>query len=423
MTEYVRMPKAHYEAACISIRAKTGKEDKIKSGDMSAEIESITGGGGSSADVRYVTFMSYDGSKEEGRLPVAVGYDCPTPKFTSTRESTAQYHYTQDGWATSPNGGADTNWYKSITEDKTVYAHFKSEVRSYTITYLDTDGSVLKTETLAYGSTPVYEAEKEGYGFGGWNPDIVKVTGDATYTAVWVEKITFANASWGQIAEISSAHGGENYFAVGDTKTLPLNFSGTIENVLVRIVGFNHDDLADGSGKAGISIALAQGMTNAAINVTENASYGNSYIWENSKTRTLLNSGAVYNALPSELRSVLKKVTKTSNAGYGTDYGGRPKNQLYTTQDKVWLLSTTELGMDSILDATKTAHNQGVQYAYYTSAERRKLKTTDNQPYIYPTRSMNSASSHSTVFAHGLDGSAMNKTLGSSPVRMFGFCI
>lgn len=51
MAEYVRMPKAHYAAACESIRAKTGKTDKIKSGDMSTEIDGITTGGGSSVEI------------------------------------------------------------------------------------------------------------------------------------------------------------------------------------------------------------------------------------------------------------------------------------------------------------------------------------------------------------------------------------
>ena len=101
------------------------------------------GGGGSSADVRYVTFMSYDGTEEHGRLPVAVGYDCPNPKFTVTRESTAQYNFVHDAWATKPNGATDANALKAVTEDRVVYATFISVLRSYTITFCDEDGTVL----------------------------------------------------------------------------------------------------------------------------------------------------------------------------------------------------------------------------------------------------------------------------------------
>ena len=79
-------------------------------------------GGGSSADVRYVTFMSDDGAEELGKIPVATGYDCPTPKFTATKESTPQFHFTHDYWATEPNGATDPNALKAVTEDRVVYA-------------------------------------------------------------------------------------------------------------------------------------------------------------------------------------------------------------------------------------------------------------------------------------------------------------
>ena len=146
---------------------------------------------GSSADLRYVTFMSYDGLVEYGKKAVAVGDDCADPIARGifakpTRESDAQYTYTFYGWATEPNGGADANWNKAITEDKTVYANFSAAVRHYTITYYDDDGvSVLETESLAYGAMPVYEAEKEGFKFVAWQPAVSPVTGDASYTAQW----------------------------------------------------------------------------------------------------------------------------------------------------------------------------------------------------------------------------------------------
>ena len=146
--------------------------------------------GGSSADVRYVTFMSYDGLIEYGKKAVAVGDDCADPIArgvfaTPTRESNVQYNYTFYGWATTPNGGADANALKAVTEDKTVYANFTQTVRYYTITYCDTDGSVLKTESLAYGSVPEYEPEKSGYAFVGWSPEVSSVTKDTNYTAKW----------------------------------------------------------------------------------------------------------------------------------------------------------------------------------------------------------------------------------------------
>ena len=42
LTEYVIMPGEDYQAACDAIRAKSGKTDLIKSGEMATEINSIT---------------------------------------------------------------------------------------------------------------------------------------------------------------------------------------------------------------------------------------------------------------------------------------------------------------------------------------------------------------------------------------------
>lgn len=196
MAEYVIMPKADYEAACNSIRAKTGKTDVIKSGSLSTEIDSITGGGGSSADVRYVTFVN-DSTGESFVKPVATGDDCVDVVAkglwaTPTQESTAQYDYTHYGWGAEPNGAADANILKNITEDKTVYAIFSATVRMYTITWLDSDGvtELPGQKQWAYGSVPSYTPTKEGDTFEYWTPTPVAVTGDASYVAKWAGEIT-----------------------------------------------------------------------------------------------------------------------------------------------------------------------------------------------------------------------------------------
>lgn len=471
MAEYVRMPKAHYEAACNSIRAKTGKGDLIKSGDMSAEIDGITGGSGDivllaqqdidgfsmnadfgaftkdyptalfslevgkkyrvvwddeertctafsnsamgypmvcigngtqilgqsenepflivytphanylslfaidnktshkvavyqvvenrNDDVRYVTFMSYDGLTEEGRIPVAVGYDCPNPKFTPTRESTAQYNYTLDGWANTPNGGADANWYKSITEDKTVYAHFKSEVRSYTITYLDSDGSTLKAEPLAYGATPSYAPTKTDYLFVSWVPAVSTVTGDATYTATWKPKPAFSTLSWAEIAEICEAGTAASNFNIGDKKTVSVPYftknTGAVagyRDVEFQIIGFNAETKEDGT-KAAITIASTYALAWQYFgSTTSSCPDVNDKGWQNCVVRNYLNTNTFGN-LPSDLRSIIKPVQKISNAA-----NSNAATSNVTTVDKLWIPSITEYYMSS----TYTAPNQGSQY-------------------------------------------------------------
>ncbi len=110
-----------------------------------------------------------------------------TPSYTGnapTKATTAEFTYTFDGW--SPVLSA-------VSGDITYIAKYTQTKNSYTITWQNNDGTILKTETLTYGSMPSYtgteptkaEQEDEIYIFAGWSPTIVSVTGNATYTAVF----------------------------------------------------------------------------------------------------------------------------------------------------------------------------------------------------------------------------------------------
>ena len=274
--------------------------------------------GGSSADVRYVTFMSYDGLIEYGKKAVAVGDDCADPIArgvfaTPTRESDVQYNYTFYGWATTPNGGADANALKAVTEDKTVYANFASTVRKYTITYYDADGTtVLKTESLAYGATPSYKPTKENVTFAEWQPSITAVTGDATYTAVWEEKVTFATASWSKISEIVDAGNAGDYFALGDTRTETLTYSdGKTETVTFEIVDMNaaSTGLLDSESYGTLALLATHVLDESVI---YNTSYGSSLYYSYSSILTHLRS--LVGFLPVEMQSALKEVSTASDA-------------------------------------------------------------------------------------------------------------
>ena len=59
---------------------------------------------------------------------------------------------------------------------------------SYTVNWVDEDGSVLEKDTVKYGELPTYDGKeptKEGYIFAGWDKEVVNVTGAATYTTTW----------------------------------------------------------------------------------------------------------------------------------------------------------------------------------------------------------------------------------------------
>lgn len=74
----------------------------------------------------------------------------PTP----TRASDAQYTYTFAGWYTAATGGTQvTAATKMAAKDTTVYAHWTSNTRSYTISYQTTYGTLNRTsQSVAYNS-------------------------------------------------------------------------------------------------------------------------------------------------------------------------------------------------------------------------------------------------------------------------------
>jgi hypothetical protein len=111
----------------------------------------------------------------------------------------------------------------------------------------------------------------------------------------------------------------------------------------VAIAGFNHDEKADGTGKAGMSI-ICMNLANEKEKFLNSYSStnNNTYLSSNSKLRSELN-GDWFNSLPTELQSVIKPVLKEVDAfntmpGTGEDVG------ITTTTDKLWALSLTELG-------------------------------------------------------------------------------
>lgn len=129
---------------------------------------------------------------------IASGSDGQGPSTNPTKPSTPQYYYTFSGWnANSSASSPDPNALKNVTSDRTVYAIYTENVQTYTITFVraaEDGGGTLQTLTnVAYGTIPLYTgpeptSTKQGeWRFNGWNPAVSAVTGDQTYTAVFVD--------------------------------------------------------------------------------------------------------------------------------------------------------------------------------------------------------------------------------------------
>ena len=141
-----------------------------------------------------VTWKNYDGTvlKEEEFL-----YGT-TPSFTGTeptKASTLEHAYTFDGWSPALN---------KLTENTTYTASFKEEKRKYNVTWKNDDGSVIRTDAVAYGDTPDFGAvaptkdstPQYAYAFASWTPMIVPVAGDVEYQATYTSEVRKYTITW-----------------------------------------------------------------------------------------------------------------------------------------------------------------------------------------------------------------------------------
>ena len=380
MVEYVRMPKADYVAACNSIRAKTGKSDVIKSGAMSAEIDSITGGGGGSADerVKYVTFMY--GATELYKQPVIAGDTCKDPYANNlisvpTKESDVGYDYTFNGWSLIEGGSANSTALQNVTEDRTVYAAFKATARKYTVTWLDSDGTtVLKTEQVAYGTVPSCTPEKDGYELTGWTPAITRVTGDAVYTAQWEEMVVVVEEiadDWDTIIASAADGSYKSKYKVGNYKLLTVDS----KEYRMQIVAKDTDVLADGSGVAPLTF-ITDVLRNESMVYLESSKNIQNEQWGTSNMRTEAIPTKLTANIPENILSAIKEVKKYT---LGLSNGELVEEE---TSEKIWVPSEREV--------FGTGEAQGVIYTSYVTGGLPRTKDrslTSTTKRAYPLRS------------------------------------
>ena len=192
-----------------------------------------------------------------------------------------------------------------------------------------------------------------------------------------VEEITTKDDSieysWEEIADIAKAISNETSITDdtetatvtvnGVQKTLNVGDKATLDGKKVRILGFNHDELAEpttayGSatktGKAGISFEYVDFLTSAGMNSSDTNSGG----WNASALRGTLN-GTTYNSL--SIKSNIKKVKKD----YIPTYNVASTQQ---TEDYLWLLSCGEIWDNGYNGGSTRGYaitTEGKQYKYY----------------------------------------------------------
>lgn len=233
------------------------------------------------------------------------------------------------------------------------------------------------TGALAAGNTTITVSYTEG--------GVTKTTTQAiTVTTI---NTTLNSNSWATIKAVSDAGKGDNYWDVGDTKTITIN--GTVQgftfsnlSIAAFIIGFDHNSSREGSNRIHFQIGK---IANKLVGLCD-SNYGN-YVssgfcmnteqtnrggWSNSHMRktVLGNSGApssspansLLTALPADLRAAMKSVSKYSdNTGGGYDTA----SYVTATTDWLFLLAEFEYHGSRRRYANSAEQNYQKQYDYY----------------------------------------------------------
>lgn len=145
---------------------------------------------------------------------------------TPTKTATAQYTYTFAGWNTSSSASAaDENALTNVTANRTVYAIFTQQTRTYTV-YFYNGETLLETVTgVPGGGTATYTgavptSSQGGYIFSGWVPSNTNITTDTSCYAQFEEDEMYESITdtWAEIiANVSNGTYSTKY-QIGDTK-------------------------------------------------------------------------------------------------------------------------------------------------------------------------------------------------------------
>ena len=343
------------------------------------------------------------------------------PIETPTKESTAQYDYTFSKW----DGD-----YSNITEPTKIYAIYNSTIRKYTVYFYNLNTLLWQQDNVPYGSdatepvaagiisTPtkldVSEEDVSKYDFTGWGPSYKNIQGETKCYAIFRYN-AYLEDDWATIAANVENGTAVDLYPVGARKEMTVTLSDEVDYTIdVEIIAHNHDNLADGSGKATLTF-FCKNLPYILYQMCETNTSG----WQNTDMRTFVN-GELFNALPTELRSAIKTVSKISD-------GGANSKTLVTTEDKCWLASYNEVGL---VDGTMNLTGQGELYkdtfTYGSDGTSSRIKYLPDgyTPYGWWLRTSCYSTPDSTLFYRVTNSGG---TYGDRPSGRyyvaFGFCI
>ena len=180
------------------------------------------------------------------------------------------------------------------------------------------------------------------------------VVGTANVDMIMIDPV-FGNNSWATIIAACQAKKIPTTWKVGDSCNMTINN----KTYAIDIIGKNHDDYADGSGKAPLTFQLhdCYGETK-----NMNSSDTNSGGWTSCAMRST-HLPAILSKMPTEVQNGIREVNKLTSAGNNS-------STINTTADKLFLLSEVEIF--GSVSASKSG--EGTQYDYYKAGNSKVKK-------------------------------------------------
>ena len=211
----------------------------------------------------------------------------------------------------------------------------------------------------------------------------------------------FADNTWEQIISVCQKGIVPPSWKVGDQKAMTINGA----EYMIDIIGINHDDYADGSGKAPLTFQLhdCYGETK-----NMNRSNTNKGGWTSCAMRTT-HLPAILSQMPTEVQSGIREVNKLTSAG-------NQSATINTTADKLFLLSEIEI----FGSVSFSKSGEGTQYDYYKAGNSR-VKNYNGSARTWWERSPDDSNSTYFCFVDGGGGAYHANASGARGVA-FGFC-
>ena len=226
------------------------------------------------------------------------------------------------------------------------------------------------------------------------------VVGTTNVDMIMIDPV-FGNNSWETIIAACRSGNIPDSWAIGNSKNMTINGTG----YQIDIIGKNHDNYADGSGKAPLTFQLHDCYADTkAMNSTHTTSGG----WKNSAMRTT-HLPAILALMPTEVKNGIREVSKKVSVGGAS-------STIETVSDKLFLLSEVEI----FGSTSYSAAGEGTQYDYY-KAGNSKVKKLNGSADSWWERSPTAGGSTNFCAVNNI-GYASDIFAGKDKGVAFGFC-